>query len=34
MTVALTYADEFEDYTVSEEALNDPTFRDDLIASD
>ncbi len=32
MTVALTYANEHEDYTVSEEALNDPTFRDDLLA--
>jgi outer membrane protein insertion porin family/translocation and assembly module TamA len=32
MTLALTYANEYEDYTVSEEALNDPTFRDDLIA--
>jgi len=31
-TLALTYANEWEDYTVSEEALNDPTFRDDLIA--
>ncbi len=32
MTVALTYANEFEDYTVSHEALADPDFRDDLIA--
>jgi outer membrane protein insertion porin family/translocation and assembly module TamA len=31
-TLALTYANEWEDYVVSEEALNDPTFRDDLIA--
>ena len=32
MTVALTYANEYEDYTVSDEALADPDFRDDLIA--
>lgn len=31
-TASLTYANEWEDYTVSEEALNDPSFRDDLIA--
>lgn len=31
-TLALTYANEWEDYTISEEALNDPTFRDELIA--
>jgi outer membrane protein insertion porin family/translocation and assembly module TamA len=31
-TLALTYANEWEDYVVSEEALNDPTFRDELIA--
>jgi outer membrane protein assembly factor BamA len=31
-TVALTYANEWEDYTISDEALQDPTFRDDLIA--
>ena len=30
--LALTYANEWEDYTVSEEALNDPSFRDELIA--
>jgi outer membrane protein assembly complex protein YaeT len=29
---SLSFIDEFEDYTVSEEALADPTFRDDLIA--
>ena len=28
----MTYANEWEDYTVSEEALNDASFRDDLIA--
>jgi outer membrane protein assembly complex protein YaeT len=32
MTVAVTYANEWEDYTISEEALADPTFRDELIA--
>jgi outer membrane protein assembly complex protein YaeT len=31
-TAALTYTNEWEDYTISDEALNDPTFRDDLIA--
>jgi outer membrane protein assembly complex protein YaeT len=31
-TLALTYVNEWEDYVVSEEALNDPTFRDELIA--
>jgi outer membrane protein assembly factor BamA len=31
-TVALTYANEWEDYKISDEALADPTFRDDLIA--
>ncbi len=30
--LALTYANEWEDYTITEEALNDPTFRDELIA--
>lgn len=30
--LALTYANEWEDYTISQEALDDPTFRDDLIA--
>jgi outer membrane protein assembly complex protein YaeT len=30
--LALTYANEWEDYTISNEALLDPTFRDDLIA--
>ena len=30
--LALTYANEWEDYTISDEALNDPTFRDELIA--
>ncbi len=30
--LALTYANEWEDYTISEEALDDPTFRDELIA--
>jgi len=29
---ALTYVNEWEDYTISNEALTDPTFRDDLIA--
>jgi outer membrane protein assembly factor BamA len=32
MSIAVTYANEWEDYTISEEALNDPTFRDELIA--
>jgi len=31
-TLSLTYANEYETYTISDEALNDPTFRDDLIA--
>jgi outer membrane protein assembly complex protein YaeT len=31
-TAAVTYVNEWEDYTISEEARNDPTFRDDLIA--
>ena len=31
-TASVTYANEWEDYTVSEEALNDASFRDDLIA--
>jgi outer membrane protein assembly complex protein YaeT len=31
-TLALTYANEWEDYAISNEALADPTFRDDLIA--
>jgi outer membrane protein insertion porin family/translocation and assembly module TamA len=31
-TLALTYANEWEDYTISNEALLDPTFRDELIA--
>lgn len=31
-TLSLTFVDEFEDYTVSEEALHDPAFYDDLIA--
>ena len=30
--LALTYANEWEDYTISNEALLDPTFRDELIA--
>jgi outer membrane protein assembly complex protein YaeT len=30
--LALTYANEWEEYQISNEALNDPTFRDDLIA--
>ena len=32
MTLALTYANEYEDYTISNEALTDLTFRDELIA--
>jgi len=32
MTLAFTYANEWEDYTITEEAQNDPTFRDELIA--
>jgi outer membrane protein assembly complex protein YaeT len=31
-TVAVTYVNEWEEYTISDEALQDPTFRDDLIA--
>jgi outer membrane protein insertion porin family/translocation and assembly module TamA len=31
-TLSLKYTNEYERYTVSEEARNDPTFRDDLIA--
>jgi outer membrane protein insertion porin family/translocation and assembly module TamA len=31
-TLSVTYANEFEDYTISNEALEDPTFRDELIA--
>ncbi len=31
-TLSVTFVDEFEDYTVSEAALNDPAFYDDLIA--
>jgi outer membrane protein assembly complex protein YaeT len=30
--LAATYVNEWEDYTISEEALNDPSFRDELIA--
>jgi outer membrane protein assembly complex protein YaeT len=30
--IGLTYANEWEDYTISNEALTDPTFRDELIA--
>ena len=30
--LGLTYANEWEDYTITDEALNDPTFRDELIA--
>jgi outer membrane protein assembly complex protein YaeT len=30
--LALTYANEWEDYSISNEALEDPTFRDELIA--
>ncbi len=30
--LALTYVNEWEDYTISNEALTDPTFRDELIA--
>ena len=32
MTLAFTYANEWEDYVISEEARQDPTMRDDLIA--
>jgi outer membrane protein assembly complex protein YaeT len=31
-TLSLTYANEYEIYTISNEALEDPTFRDELIA--
>lgn len=31
-TLSVTLVDEFEDYAVSEQALNDPSFYDDLIA--
>ncbi len=31
-SISLTYANEWEDYSISSEALNDPTFRDDLIS--
>jgi outer membrane protein insertion porin family/translocation and assembly module TamA len=31
-TLSLTYANEYETYTISDEALKDPTFRDELIA--
>jgi outer membrane protein insertion porin family len=31
-SLSLTYANEWEDYTISNEALLDPTFRDELIA--
>lgn len=31
-TLAVTYANEYETYQISNEALQDPTFRDDLIA--
>ena len=31
-TLSLTYANEYETYTISDEALQDPTFRDELIA--
>jgi outer membrane protein insertion porin family len=31
-SLSLTYANEWEDYTISNEALTDPTFRDELIA--
>jgi len=30
--MSLTYINEYETYQISDEALNDPTFRDDLIA--
>ena len=32
MSLSLMYVNEFESYTISDEALADPTFRDDLIA--
>jgi outer membrane protein insertion porin family/translocation and assembly module TamA len=31
-SISFTYANEWEDYSISSEALNDPTFRDDLIS--
>jgi outer membrane protein assembly complex protein YaeT len=31
-TASITYVNEWEEYTISNDALNDPTFRDDLIA--
>jgi outer membrane protein assembly complex protein YaeT len=31
-TLSLTYANEYETYSISNEALEDPTFRDELIA--
>jgi outer membrane protein insertion porin family len=31
-SLSLTYANEWEEYTISNEALTDPTFRDELIA--
>ena len=31
-TLSLTYINEYETYSISNEALDDPTFRDDLIA--
>ena len=31
-TLAFTYVNEWQDYTISEEARNDPTFRDELIS--
>jgi outer membrane protein assembly complex protein YaeT len=31
-TLTLTYANEWEDYTIAEATVNDPTFRDELIA--
>jgi outer membrane protein assembly complex protein YaeT len=31
-TLSLTYANEYETYTISQAALDDPTFRDELIA--
>jgi outer membrane protein assembly complex protein YaeT len=32
MSLALTYVNEWEEYEISNDALNDPTFRDELIA--
>ncbi|MDQ3487107.1 MAG: BamA/TamA family outer membrane protein [Acidobacteriota bacterium] len=32
MTLSLAYANEWESFSISNEALNDPTFRDELIA--